>query len=319
MRSDKSLDSVSSSSGMHAGAGKFIFVAALPKSASSLMWLMVSALQEQNGRADPGRQRGRLPHPLLPLTWDLLDNFPEGGTFKSHAPAFATTSGFLRILACKYVVLLRHPADFIPALYCHIKGEFVGMPNSDPVGSLPAHTRKRVIDWMGCNPASEVGPEQWVETIAPVQRSIFAAGVPLEEALGCLIADGALLRAMQWMADWLRYRDEKRSIVITYEELMGDFNRTIERLATFVRGEAPTDDILTYLDHVTREVAREGLAKDPEKYPRGWTGEVGIWRQYFSENNMLSYDKVVGGFLSHYPNATRLASIYPDLLIRPSS
>jgi hypothetical protein len=83
---------------MHPNAGKLIFIAALPKSASSLAWLIVSALQEADGRANPSRQKGKLPHPLLPLTWDLLDRFPEGGTYKSHAPIYATTAGFLQLV-----------------------------------------------------------------------------------------------------------------------------------------------------------------------------------------------------------------------------
>ena len=130
-----------------------------------------------------------------------------------------------------------------------------------------------------------------------------------------LIADGALLKSMQWMADWLEYRVGEKSIVVTYEELMGDFNRTIEHLCTFIRGAPPNDDIMTYLKHVTKTVAEEGHAKPSSNYPRGWTGSVGIWRQYLSADNAQRYNQVVEGFLAHYPHAARLSSVYLDLLL----
>jgi hypothetical protein len=300
---------------MHPNAGKLIFIAALPKSASSLAWLIVSALQEANGRANPGRLRGSRPHPLLPLTWDLLDRFPEGGTYKSHAPIFGPTAGFLRLVGCKYVVLLRHPADFVTALYCHIRAGLAKTKN--PPAQLPPEILDKLKNWKGGEFSPNVDFEAWIHTISPVRRSIFAADVPIDEAMTHIIGDGALLKAMQWMADWLQYRDEAMSIVVTYEELMGDFDRTIERLCVCVRGEPQNDDVMAYLKHVTKAVAEEGHAKPRSDYPRGWTGSVGIWRQYFSDSNVRSYNRVVEGFLAHYPHAAQLSSVYPDLLIDP--
>jgi hypothetical protein len=139
--------------------------------------------------------------------------------------------------------------------------------------------------------------------------------VPIEEALSHIIAEGTLLKAMQWMADWLQYRDQEKSIVVTYEEIMGDFERTIQRLCGHIRDEQATDDIMTYLRHVTRAMVEEGNAKPSSNYPRGWTGSIGIWKRYLSADNVHSYNKVVGGFLAHYPHAERLLSVYPDLIV----
>jgi len=303
---------------MHPNAGKLIFIAALPKSASSLAWLIVSALQEADGRANPARERGKPPHPLLPLTWDLLDCFPEGGTYKSHAPILVTTASFLQLVGCKHVVLLRHPADFVPALYCHVRKELTEPPVSTPAELLPPEVRDKVMHWTGGVLGRSAGLRSRVETISPIRRSILEAGVPLEEAMAYFINDGALLKSMQWMTDWLQYRDEEASIVVTYEQLMGDFEDTIGRLCSFIRGEPPNDDVMTYLKHVTREVAEEGDAKPSSDYPRGWTGSVGVWKQYFSADNARRYNEVVGAFLAHYPHAARLSSVYPDLLIDPA-
>lgn len=300
---------------MHPNAGKLILIAALPKSASSLAWLIVSALQEADGRANPGRQKGRLPHPLLPLTWDLLDRFPEGGTYKSHAPIYATTARFLQLVGSKYIVLLRHPADFIPALYCHLRAELAGMKATDLAAALPPELSDKLKNWTGEELSRNMPLGPWIDTISPVRRSILAANVSLDAAMTHFIADGALLKSMQWMADWLEYRDREKSIVVTYEEVMGEFDRTIGRLCTFIRGEPPNDDVMAYLKHVTKAVAEEGHAKPSCNYPRGWTGSVGIWKRYLSADNVHSYNKVIGGFLAHYPHAARLLSVYPELLI----
>lgn len=302
----------------HLNGSKLIYIAALPKSASSLVWLIVSALQERDGRANPTRQQGRLPHPLLPLTWDILERFPEGGTYKSHAPIFATTAGFLQLTRSKHVVLLRHPADFVPALYCHLLLNPDEVETADGTTSLPPEIGVKLGSWMGEKPTPDAANVPWIDTISPIRRSVLAAGVPLSVAMAHFIADGVLLKSMQWMTDWLQYRDKEMSIVVTYEELMGEFEATIERISTFVRGEPANDDVMAYLRHVTRAVAEEGHAKPSSRYPRGWTGSVGIWRQYFSDHNIRSYHQVVEGFLSNYPHAAELSRQYPDLLIDPT-
>jgi hypothetical protein len=54
---------------------KLIFIAALPKSTSSLMWLIVSALQEESSRANPNRVSEELPGPFSPWGGTYLTVF----------------------------------------------------------------------------------------------------------------------------------------------------------------------------------------------------------------------------------------------------
>ena len=294
---------------------KLVFIAALPKSASSLAWLIVSALQEESWRANPDRQRGTLAHPFLQLTWDVLDRFPEGGTYKSHAPVGGMTEGVLRLLGCKHVVLLRHPADFIPALYCHIRAELTkkGFRANDgrstrALGQLAGSRIDQAV-------SNQRPPAPWIHAISPVRHSVFAPGVPLDDAIAHFIADGPLLKAMEWMADWLQYRDPDRSIVVTYEELMDHFDTAVDRLSRFIRGVPPTSDVLAYLNHVVRAVGEEGRAKPETHYSRGWTGAVGIWSNYLSDDNVRLYNATVEKFLAYYPHASQLSSIYPNLVL----
>lgn len=278
----------------------FIYVAALPKSASSLMWLIVSCLQEGSGRADPDKMPAVPPSPFAPLQLELMDLFRRGGTFSGHAPLCFDTNLFLRATLCRYLVHLRHPADFIVALYCHGTDDRLGR-------FIPAHLLGRLV-------FEEDG--RWAYGLSAVDVSIFDPdAVTLEEAIASLLRDGPLFKAMAWMCDWLAHRDPERSTVSTYEGLMTDFDATINRLCRFFRG-VPIDDYrLDYLKHVTRHEAEQSRRKDQSRYPRGWSGEVGVWRRYFTEEHVSIYNDTVTRFLNAYPGASNLAAEYGDLTI----
>jgi hypothetical protein len=265
---------------------RFLFIAALPKSASSYAWLVISALQEQSGRANPNRSLGTLPDPFAPLTLGTLERFPQGGVYKSHAPANTSTFEALNSIGCKYVILFRDPADFIPALYCHLK-------------SYPEELEENSLYFEAI--FSEIQP-------AVLQMS-------LDEAMAYLINNGALRGALAWMTGWTKSRNERISSLVTYEDLVNNFDATLERLSHFVRKEPPSDDITRYLTHVMMSVASEGAAKSASHYPRGWTGTIGVWKQYFSSNNLQDYNRIVERHLAENPDSRYLLSIYPNLVL----
>lgn len=305
------------------GANKFIFLAALPKSASSLVWLLVSALQEKSGRANPNRVFGTLPSPYSSLNWDLLDRFSGGGTYKSHTPMSHETDVFLRYLGCKYLILLRHPADFIVALYCHFRGKIFRLKqhniNNQLDDELYPEVRDKLMSFYGNDfnatklNQSTSGP--WVYSLSPIPWSILSLDNPIEETLAYFITKGPLLKALEWMSDWLLARDEARSMVVTYEDLMENFDSTINHLACFIRGETPSIDIMEYFKSVLESVRKKGHAKSNVVYPYGWTGSVNIWKRYFSAENLLQYNKTVERFLNDYPHADKLLSVYPSLIL----
>ena len=275
---------------------RFIYVAGIPKSASSLMWLIVSTLQEEDGRADPGKLPNTLPSPFQPLRFELMDMFPHGGTFSGHAPLSFDTNLFLRGTQCKYVVHLRHPADFIVALYCH----------TDP--NPLSFVDPRLLEMLSFGKVYE---ERWVYALSAMQRkALIRDEISLDDGIASLLRDGPLFKAMEWMTDWLAYRDPGLSTVSTYEGLVCDFEGTINALCQFVRGRQIDDYRLDYLRHVFAQTADEGRQQDPERYPKGWTGAVGVWQSYFNGDNIAIYNEVVERFLSCYPNADALLNVY---------
>jgi hypothetical protein len=273
---------------------KFLYIAALPKSASSLVWLFVSALQESTGRPNPARQKGEAPNPFLSLQPEVLNLFPDGGTYKSHAPFNVDTARVLKETDCKYIVLLRHPADFVAALYCHMLG----------------HVAQRAPD-------SEESA-RWIEGISPLRSDMFRPGVPIDDAIAYLLKEGGLFGALEWMAQWLACRSESRSIVVRYEDVMQRFDDTLERLSLFIRGAPAPEDVRAYLSSAVA-AGQTASSETAEKYPHGWTGRVGAWRSYFSDMNVELFNKTVAEFLSCHPSASSLAAVYPDLRISSES
>ena len=52
----------------------------------------------------------------------------------------------------------------------------------------------------------------------------------------------------------------------------------------------------------------------PEVYPRGYTGKIGVWKDYLNEDNKRAYDSVVNAFLKAHPHGKHLLEIYPNLV-----
>lgn len=279
----------------------FLYVAALPKSASSLMWLIVSCLQEQSGRADPSKLPDPLPSPYAPLQFNLLDRLKPDSAFSSHAPLTYDTDLFLRAMQCRYIVHLRHPADFIVSLYCH------GAERRPPT-FVPPHVLDRLI---------VMDKPKWTYRLSAIDHSVFdMTATTLEQSLSALLRDGALFNAMSWMSDWLAHRDPAVSTVSTYEALMTDFENAIDRLCVFVRGSHIDNDRLSYLKHVQQHGTMKSREHDSVRYPRGWTGECGVFRRYLNDEHISIYNDVVKRFMNSHPNGAKLAEVYGDLSIR---
>jgi hypothetical protein len=229
----------------------------------------------------------------MPMSLEYLQSFPRGGVFKNHAPIDFQNDIFLKQTGCKYVILLRHPADHLAALYCHIFGRRDEVDIDVPI--------ERETPWsfsIGQHPA----------TLAHSRPDV---------AIGQLIECGYMFKCLLWMADWISFRHPDQSRLLRYEDIINNFENCITELCWFIRGTAPDDDLTRYLVHVFNHATDEGNGKDAlEKYPHGWTGHVGIWRNYFSDENINSYNRALHSFMNAYPQAKALSAIYPDLTIR---
>jgi hypothetical protein len=273
----------------------FIYLTAMMKSCSTLMQLVLSAIQEPDSRAHLEKTAKVPANDFLPMSLEFLEeHFPNGGVFKNHAPIEYSNATFLKQTGCKYVALLRHPADHLAGLYCHMRG----LPDR---GEDPAH-------WPSDRSTS------WFFSAGQYPRGCFRAEPDV--AIDQLISCGYLFKILIWMADWIAFRHPEQSRLIRYEDILGGFDKIVTDLCWFIRGAAPDDDLMRYLRHVYQHETAEGESKSVrDNYPRGWTGHVGTWRDYFSPSNVRDYNLTVSKFVDAYPQARALLDTYPDLMI----
>jgi hypothetical protein len=270
----------------------FIYLAAMMKSASTLIQQILSAIQEPSNRPDNSKLDHAMTNAFLPMTIDFLRNFPRGGVFKNHAPIEYHNNLFFQQTGCKYVVLMRHPADHLAAFFCH---------------------HRRVVSRVRWGAPLERSNPWW---FAVGQTPAGFQDEEPEVGIRRLIDFGYLFKCLQWMADWAAFRNPIQSWLLRYEDVIGDFEAVVAELCLFVRGIAPDEDLMRYVVHVFNHEAAEGARKAAlQYYPRGWTGQNGVWRNYFSAETVDAYNCVVEKFMDVYPQARQLASIYPNLTI----
>lgn len=269
----------------------FIYLVAMMKSSSSLMWAVLSAIQEPDNRADPTKIEDVTANDFMPMSLEYLTNFSRGGVFKNHAPIEFHNDTFLKQTGCKYVILLRHPADHLTAFYCHGRGL------RDQLLKVPT---ERFTPW----------------SFAAGQMPSDTFDKEPDKAIGQLIECGYFFKCLLWMADWIAFRHPGQSRLLRYEGIINNFEACVTELCWFIRGSGPDDDLMRYLVHVFNHETNQGNNKNSlEKYPRGWTGHIDVWKDYFSTENIEAYNRALHSFMRAYPQAKALSAVYPDLTI----
>ena len=227
----------------------------------------------------------------MPLHRDLGRIFPRGGYYATHAEASFPTLEVLHVTGAKYLVLTRHPLDQLVANYCHL-AKYIAVAKT-----VPAH------------------PEFFYAIPQAVyRRKFFLPGMPPDEALAHLIEEGALEASLRWMADWAALRDREQSHLLCFEELLQEPGRLISDVCHFLRPGQPVtvEQADLAFDQASENYKSHTLSINmPTAYPRGWSGEIGIWQKYLSAENLAKYREVTGKFMRTYQFASALEELYP--------
>ncbi len=274
---------------------QFFVLFSIPKSGSHTLTATLSTLLH------PGRPRQKIPPALrfpsgldrlMPLHRDLGRIFPRGGYYATHAEASFPTLEVLHVTGAKYLIMVRHPLDQLVANYCHL-AKYIGQAKT-----VPAH------------------PEFFYAIPQAVyRRKFFLPGVPPDEGLAHLIEEGALEASLRWMADWAALRDAEQSHLCRFEDLLLEPGRTVDELCHFLRpgysvGRAPAAHAFA---QASKDYKSHTLSVNAATaYPRGWSGEIGIWKKYLSAENLAKYREVTGKFMLTHQFAGALELLYPD-------
>ena len=278
---------------------RLVFIAGMSKSGSQLVEQCIAEIKSipQMEITYPMYMQSMRPAGERNLRPELVHTFPQGGILRSHARATTDNLFVLNLLNLKkYVIVVRHPADQLAAAYCYLREE------------LQQRDQGRTMQAVGSHRSWDYHPTCMIDL------STFREDLEPEPAIGCMLEQGFLHSSLSWIADWLRYRDSQRSIVIRYEDFITSRVDTLNTLGQFLLGDSLSDDVLNRCEDLVAARAKYRTPIDKNIYPRGWSGEVGVSRKYFSEKVKRDYSSIVNGFLEYYPQSSLLLELYPDLL-----
>jgi len=263
-------------------ADKLIIVAGIGNSASTVLGQCVSEIT--------GRPRGygsyMMNNSNFNLRPEMVRDFINGGVYRNHFSAHNDNIKVLETLKAKYIINFRNPIDIIAAKYCVFSTKHYEYIKNNQ--RLQAYYYS-------------------------VPRNIFSEGHKMHDAINYLITEGYLNATMSWIADWLDMRDPDKSIVVNYEEIKLNPASAMNRISNFFMGCEISDTTLENCNKLI-QLNGEQAKKFAVKYPRGWTGKVGAWKNYFSDDNLRKYRKQVQEYLSFHPKASLILEVYPNIL-----
>lgn len=272
---------------------RLIFVTYVEKSANTTISDCLARLQlrlgpDRNNPA-PGYGERRQPDYVRPfddhtLRPDILIHRPNGGVVNRMFVPTSSQLAFLDALGAKYFIVLRHPADQLSAMYTYVPEQMTARWSNNPVFATPWH--------------------------------LYTEDADKDDVVKALIEDGYLVSLLKFMADWLEKRDPERSMVLRFEDFIGDSHAFFSEISSFLYGVVPDDELMSEIDSIA-ETSHAGRKRDnteARRYTRGPTSRQGIWKQYLTRRDQEAYRRVVKGFLAVYPPAQRVLDIYPDLL-----
>jgi len=266
-------------------ADRLIFLVNVEKSSSTLHEIAIREMQLKSLGQEPnfGIQHG-LKFGPTEVAYGSLHGLlplyaPDGGVLRGpFQPTFGNIR-YVQELGARVALLCRHPADRLVARGC----------------------------MAGASVELMIDPED-VESGEVFHRLIHDYWLP-----------PSLNEELKWLTGWLdQLGDWDRLHLLRYEDMMADPHAHFDRLHHFVTGQSMGSELWTSLqDKISRSSGGDLQpgSRAERTYPKGYSGKVGVWRDYFSADHIKEYNAVVQRFLDYHPRGDLLCGVYPDILI----
>ncbi len=269
---------------------RLVFLACLEKSASTLHEIVIRDLLEHSAGVVPqfGIQRGLEFGPTELASGAAMHGLipmyaPDGGIVRGPYEPLPGNTRYVRELGARLVLLTRHPADRIVARAC-------------------------------------MTPDQ--ESAARF-RAQLESGTAFTDYF-TMAAQTSLRADLEWMLNWiLAMGAEDRFHVARYEDMALDSESHFQALHRFLTGKAIDDELRSQIaGRMSRTTSGGDLqpgAVEGRTYPRGYSGKVGVWRDYFSVRDVEQYNEIVQTLSTQNQRFGELKRIYPDILLDAGS
>lgn len=299
---------------------RLFYVFGLPKSASRLLVSVLAAMHPD----ERFRKSADLPYStgqvgidaVSDLRLEQLRDFSGGGVAHSHANSSAPTRYTLSRLSIGHVVTVRHPADHIAALYCHVRNIANGLPKQyvDRLWDTRGRVDQNSLGSSGYDVKQSENDLNFHHIIFPLDPRLIFNFENIDAAISHMISGGYLYYALSWIVDWQLFRVRSISSVVRYEDFMQRSEAVIEDLNDLIFSQKDGPSLQRGLDHFASKKSYKPSLKK-ESYPRGPAGSPGAWKAYFSDENRVLYNQICKSFIDNHPYGKAIVDLYPDIFI----
>jgi len=265
---------------------RLVFLVNAEKSSSTLHEIVIRDILQYSRGMTPnfGIQRGLRFGPTELASESTIHGLlpmyaPDGGVVRSPYLPTPGNIRYINWLGAKVVLLTRHPADRIVARACM---------NRD-----------------------EDGAQEFTRCLED--------GTAFDRYF-TIRSNAALRYDLEWMAGWLDTLGATgRMHVVRYEDMMADPWAHFDGIHQFL-ADAPLSAELRRIieDKMSRTKSGGDLqpgALDGRTYPRGYSGKVGVWKDYFSPEDVAKYNTIVRNYMEYEPQARKISEVYPDIIL----
>lgn len=254
----------------------YIFVFGMAKSASRRFTNVVRALPP-----DPFPRKNLVPGYAENRSYEvepaLAEEFPDGGAFHIQSAPTDRNIETISALSGKVFVTIRHPADQLTAVNRH--------------ANKPKRMEKRVDN-------ADVKPHR-----------------PKHLSVENTIRD-RLAQWMDWAAWWIERAPEVNACIVRYEDFITDTETMLRQTVIPHLGVPASEErIRAAMKEMSLNQRKRDQINDPSIYPRGWTGSEGTWRNYFSDQDVESYNAHIYQYLEAQPKRRLLLQFYDSLTL----
>ena len=113
-----------------------------------------------------------------------------------------------------------------------------------------------------------------------------------------MFLDGRVQRGdwFEHVLGWWRHRELPNLLFLTFEELLSDFDATLERLIDFLGLDCPEETIERVRNQSTFELMRHDIFGSPQEVPESLecyrSGRIGSWKKQFTVAQSERFDRI---------------------------
>jgi hypothetical protein len=221
----------------------------------------------------------------------LLHFLPSGGVMRGEFVADPQNLWMIkRILGFRTVLLTRHPADRLVALFCM---------RQEGLRSRMKRFGK-----------TDLSDEAVLDNLFAGNSLTMAANI------------GTLRHNLHWLESWVQEEAQERSVIARYEDMLADSSAHFARIHQELFGTPMSAPLKEAVEAALSRSGEGGALQSGDSgtrsYPKGYSGKVGVWKDYLTAKNVATYNDVVQKFLGYTSYASEILAIYPDLLLDPA-